>query len=739
MTHAAAPTVTTSSVFSVRRLIAPLLIALAAACGGGGTEPAVPSTVVAISTNPLAGAVVASTVATAPTFEVRTANGRALAGIPVSVAVTAGGGSLVGAPSVSLAGPTPIGQWTLGTVAGAQTVTVTAAGLPPLVFTLSSTPAAATQLAILDGDDQFGSQNSITFAPLRVRVRDQFNNNVPGATVTWAVDAGGGSLAGGATSSVTDASGVATAPAWTLGTSAAGEQGVVASLGGLTARFTATAQRAPATITIESAAPANATVNSDILPAPSFTVRDSSNVALPGIPLAVTIAAGGGSLTGAPAVSLLGTTTVGTWKLGTAVGTNTISVSVPGAAWVTARTWTVTGTVGPASALALVQGSNQNALAGAAVPVTPRARLTDAFNNPIIGQPVTWQVTVGGGTLGGTATVNTDANGFVDAPTWTLGRRGGPQNLRAAFNALSVDFPAFIQSAYAVDLRFSGTPPTGAVLQAFTDAQARIMAMVVGDVTEIFVRSLTNATQPFNVAECGVSGVTGTINESVDDVVIFAAVDSIDGVGRVLGSAGPCLVRNTTLLTALGVMKFDRDDLTNLANNGRLTDVITHEMLHIIGIGTNWRGRGILADSGLATVRVTGPLAAQACVDAGGGAVCNGAVPAENCLDLSVGTSCGAGTINSHWKESIFRTELMTGYAGATNPLSRITVQGLADLGYTSNPLAADPYTVPPPSLMALLIMEGDVATPQAEIRLGEPIQAKYVIDPSGRLVRVLR
>ena len=712
------------------RVPALILFALSAACGGGGTEPPTPANVVAVTANPLASAVVGSVVASAPTFEVRSTGGHALAGIPVNVVVTAGGGSLTGAPSVTLAGPTSIGQWTLGTTAGDQTVTVTAAGLTPLVFTLPAAAGAATQLAVLDGDDQFGSQNSVTFAPLRVRVRDQFNNNVAGATVNWAVDAGGGSLAGGATSSVTDANGIATAPAWTLGTIAAGEQAVVASLGGLTARFTASVQRAPATISVESSPAATATVNADIAPAPSFAVRDSSGNALQGIPLSVTLTAGNGSLTGAPTVSAAGTTTV---------GTNTVSVSIPGAAHVTARSWSVTGLAGPAAAMLVIAGSNQTALAGAAVTTAPRARVTDAFANPLAGLPVTWTVTAGGGTLGGAATVNTDANGFVDAPTWTLGRRGGTQALTASHNAVSAQFPAFIQTAYTVDVRFSGTPPTGAVAQAFADAQARIMAMVTGDIPDIVVRSLTSATQPFNVADCGVSGVTGSINETVDDVVIFAAVDSIDGVGRVLGSAGPCLVRNTSSMAALGIMKFDRDDLINLANAGRLNDVITHEMLHIVGIGTNWRARGLLADSGLATVRVTGALAAQACVDVGGGAVCPGSVPAENCLDLAPGTSCGQGTINSHWKESTFRTELMTGYAGATNPLSRITVQGIADLGYTVNVLAADPYTVPPPTLMAMLRMEGDVPTAEAEIRLAEPLQPKYAIDPSGRLRRVLR
>jgi len=65
------------------------------------------------------------------------------------------------------------------------------------------------------------------------------------------------------------------------------------------------------------------------------------------------------------------------------------------------------------------------------------------------------------------------------------------------------------------------------------------------------------------------------------------------------------------------------------------------------------------------------------------------AVPVEN--------TGGGGTRDSHWRESIFRSEIMTGWIGpGTNmPISRITVGSLADLGYTVNMAAADAY-VPP-------------------------------------------
>ena len=61
----------------------------------------------------------------------------------------------------------------------------------------------------------------------------------------------------------------------------------------------------------------------------------------------------------------------------------------------------------------------------------------------------------------------------------------------------------------------------------------------------------------------------------------------------------------------------------------------------------------------------------------------------------------GSGTRLSHWDETVFDTELMTGWynSGETNPLSRITVASMADLGYQVNMAAADSYTRPTSSV----------------------------------------
>jgi hypothetical protein len=64
-------------------------------------------------------------------------------------------------------------------------------------------------------------------------------------------------------------------------------------------------------------------------------------------------------------------------------------------------------------------------------------------------------------------------------------------------------------------------------------------------------------------------------------------------------------------------------------------------------------------------------------------------VPVEN--------SGGSGTIESHWRESVFDREVMTGFVESNPdmPLSGISFASLQDLGYGINLLSADPFLVP--------------------------------------------
>ncbi|MBA4030230.1 MAG: hypothetical protein C0478_04960 [Planctomyces sp.] len=170
----------------------------------------------------------------------------------------------------------------------------------------------------------------------------------------------------------------------------------------------------------------------------------------------------------------------------------------------------------------------------------------------------------------------------------------------------------------------------------------------------------------------------------IDDLRISAEGVAIDGAGGILGQAGPTAIRAGSNLPYNGIMQFDTADLAQLEASGQLYDVILHEMGHVLGIGTVWDLQGLLQGAGTADPRFTGGQATAeynarfANVETG--------VPVEN--------SGGPGTRDSHWRESVYDNELMTGFlnSGVDNPISRTTTASLADQGYVVNINASDPY-----------------------------------------------
>ena len=248
---------------------------------------------------------------------------------------------------------------------------------------------------------------------------------------------------------------------------------------------------------------------------------------------------------------------------------------------------------------------------------------------------------------------------------------------------------------FAIDLRWIGDQPNTAVLSAFTGARARWQELIVGDLAD---EHLTTGTNSIPANAC-VAGQPALANTTIDDVIIYASVDSIDGSGDVLGQAYPCYIRDNSTVALVGVMKFDEADMQTMVSNGTLGDVITHEMGHVLGLGTLWdeklsRHMTSLSDTSwirTTDVRFTGTAGNGAYGVLGG----TGGAPIENCAS-GVPSGCGSGTWLGHWRESTFRNELMTGYISATgNPISRTTLGALTDLGYTVQPSAADTYSLP--------------------------------------------
>ncbi len=193
-------------------------------------------------------------------------------------------------------------------------------------------------------------------------------------------------------------------------------------------------------------------------------------------------------------------------------------------------------------------------------------------------------------------------------------------------------------------------------------------------------------------------GCSGTFTEeeiggAIDDLLVVASVQTLDGPGGILAGARPCSVREGSMLPFLGIVQFDKDDMASFEGSSDLIELIVHEIGHVLGIGTIWPDFGLLREPSLqspgADTHFAGPLAIAAFNEAGGDSYTDAKVPVEN--------QAGQGSGDSHWRQSVFVTELMTPFAsiGTPDPLSAITIQSLADMGYTVDVGLADPYTLP--------------------------------------------
>ena len=188
------------------------------------------------------------------------------------------------------------------------------------------------------------------------------------------------------------------------------------------------------------------------------------------------------------------------------------------------------------------------------------------------------------------------------------------------------------------------------------------------------------------------------VSDVVDDLRIFVRLDSIDGAGGTLAYAGPCYRRAASGLPVVANITIDEDDLDG-ASSTLVRQLMLHEVGHTLGFGVRWQAFNLLRNPSLdryeqevrppPDTHFVGPLAVAAFDAAGGSAHASGKVPVAN-----VG---GAGRADSHWRESVLGHELMTPILGVgqTQPLSAITIQSLADLGYGVDVSRAESFTLP--------------------------------------------
>jgi hypothetical protein len=644
-----------------------LLVPLFSYACGDSSGPGRPSEL-QLSQLPAAAAVGATL---SPSVTVLGSNGQPMSNVAVSFQVTGGGGSVsLTSATTDASGRAAAGTWTLGSLPGANTLVATASGLSA-TFSVQTSPGSPASLEPLPGVPATATVGEALAEPPGVRVRDQFGNAVPGVQVLFGASTG--TLVGATQTS--DTNGEARVTSWQLGTTS-GPQTWNVQAGFVTAVYPIqVAPAAAASLTAVAGNNQRAVVNREVAVAPSVALRDAFGNGIANAPVTFDVAQGGGTVTGSSVTTdMQGVARVQAWRLGTA-RENLLVASSPG----------VPDVLFNATAEYMLKIAGDNTTC----PVNTTGcsfgvRVFNTQGEPAGGQVVTWLHSGGA-----TATTTSNMNGFALAANLTPSAAPGQFTQAARFEQVgeehTFNYSVVQGGGFNIDIRFTSTV-AGYVLMAFDQARLRWQQVITGNLPSVALDVQANSCLIPHPA----------VNEIIDDILIFVQVVAIDGLGGVLGSAGPCWIRSASGLPIMGVMRLDEADLESMNNQGFLVDVILHEIGHVLGLGSLWHPDyfDFVEGRGGADPRYTAPRAVSR-FTLGGGHQFDW-VPVEN--------AGGAGSRDSHWRETQLGNELMTSrIGGGVNPLSAVTIGALLDMGYEVNFGAADPYSMPGSGLEAYM------------------------------------
>jgi adhesin/invasin len=186
--------------------VAALAAALAACHKDSPVAPALPTKIAPTPGSTAQVGTVGQQLAAPVTVQVLDVNGNPMSGVTITWTILAGGGSLDASTSTTDASGNALVHWTLGTVAGVDSLQALVGGAVWVDVGATAQPGAVASLQKVAGDQQSVPDGSMS-APIVVEALDQFGNAVPNATILW-VDENGGVLS--STTTMTDSTGKAT-------------------------------------------------------------------------------------------------------------------------------------------------------------------------------------------------------------------------------------------------------------------------------------------------------------------------------------------------------------------------------------------------------------------------------------------------------------------------------------------------------------------------------------------------
>ena len=367
--------------------------------------------------------------------------GDPLEGVGVVFKVITGGGSLSDKTVLTDANGQAESTLTLGSEPGTNTVEVSAEGTDQvIIFSAEATlPPVPTTLSIISGENQNGMTGEVLANSFVVEVRDQYDAPMEGVTVTFTINAGGGSLSD--TSVKTDANGLAQSTL-TLG-STPGTSTVEASVEGLSQMvvFNAEASLPPPMPTDLSIVSGDnqSDLTGEALTNPFVVeVRDQYDAPMEGVTVTFVVSAGGGRLSATAAMTDANGRAESTLTLGSDPGTNTVEASIGDLS----QTFNAEAALPPpmATSLKVISGDNQSGLTSETLMTPFVVEVRDQYDAPMEGVTVTFVVSAGGGSVSDIS-VNTDANGLAQS-TLILGSDPGTNTVEASIGDLSQTFNA---------------------------------------------------------------------------------------------------------------------------------------------------------------------------------------------------------------------------------------------------------------------------------------------------------
>ena len=210
--------------FPVLTFLCATVLGLSACHDDSTTTPKTATNVTVLSGGSQSGTVGAA-LAAPVVVQVTDQNGSAMAGVAVVLTVGSSSGTVSATQLTTDVNGQVTVSWTLGTVAGTDTLAAQVGSLPVLDVLATATPDVPASIVVVSGDNQNGTVGAALTSALTVKVVDQYGNAVPNVTVTFSDDANG-TLASATVT--TDANGMAS-DTITLGPTA-GTDDVTASI-----------------------------------------------------------------------------------------------------------------------------------------------------------------------------------------------------------------------------------------------------------------------------------------------------------------------------------------------------------------------------------------------------------------------------------------------------------------------------------------------------------------------------